>query len=126
MNTFNCTGHLGSDADVRQAGSSTICTFSVAVKSGYGDKETTMWLRANLWGKRAEGNLPAYLKKGSQVAISGELSLNAWTNKDGVEKTNLEVNVSTLDLIGSKKEPSQPQQQNQGYNEHGTGQDVPF
>jgi len=102
MNIFCATGNLGNDAEVRQTVTTTLATFSLAVKTGYGDKQATMWVRANLWGKRAEGGLIQYLKKGQQVAVSGELKLNTYTTNEGVERTNLELNVNELDLIGSK------------------------
>ena len=110
MNLFVATGNLGSDCEVRVAGQSTICTFSIAIKSGYGKSEKVSWCRCNLWGKRSEGRLPEFLKKGTQVAVSGEISLNTWQGTDGVEKTSLELNVNDLDLIGGKQD-SQPRQQ---------------
>ncbi len=139
MNIFTCTARIGNDAEVRQLQSGTsICTFNGAVDAGYGDRKTTVWCRFSLFGKRAEGNLPQYLVKGQQVAISGELSLNVWTNNDGAEKTNVEVNVNTIDLVGGKKQPTQQQQQptqtrqpqqQEMYKTDlyaGTGEDTPF
>lgn len=103
MNIFNFTGNLGKDAEVRQAGAATICEFSVAVKSGFGDKAKTNWIKCKLWGKRAEGALPQYLVKGCQVAISGEFSMEEW-EKDGVKHSMPCINVDGLDLIGGKQE----------------------
>jgi len=100
MNVWNFTGNLGKDAEVKtlQSGT-TICEFSVAVKSGYGDKEKTNWANCVIFGKKAEGGLPAYLKKGTQVAISGELELQEWDGSSG-KGSKLAVVVSELDLIG--------------------------
>jgi single-strand DNA-binding protein len=101
MNKFIFTGNLGKDAEVKvtQSGMS-VCSFSVAVKSGYGDKQKTTWANCALFGKRAEGQLPQYLTKGAQVAISGELTLDEWEGKDGTTQKSLKVNVDDLDLIG--------------------------
>jgi len=132
MNNFSCTGNLGSTADVRQVGSTTLCTFSIAVKAGYGDKESTMWIRANLWGKKAESRLPEFLQKGALVGLTGELSINVFTNKDGVEKTSLEMRVGEVDLLGGKpKQDSQPVQRGQQEmyktdEYQGNGDTVPF
>ncbi len=109
MNVFSFTGHLGRDAEVRQAGNSTVCGFSVAVTSGYGDNQQTVWVSCNLWGKRAEGQLPQYLVKGQKVAISGELS-----TREHEGKTYLQVRVDQLDLIGQREQQTAPPQQ-QGY-----------
>lgn len=104
MNVLSLTGNLGRDAEVRQAGSSTVCSFSVAMKAGYGAKAQTVWLDCSIWGKQAEGQLPSYLKKGQQVALSGELSTREY---DG--KTYLQLRVNTIDLIGKRDDaPAQP------------------
>ena len=108
MNVFSFTGNLGKDAEVRVTTTGkSVCSFSVAVKSGFGDKASTTWVRCTLWGKRAEGKLPEYLTKGTQVAISGEFSAREY-EANGEKRTSIEVNVDSLDLMGFKQEPSQP------------------
>jgi single-strand DNA-binding protein len=103
MNIFTFTGNLGKDCEVKYLPSGkAVCTFSVAVKSGYGDNVKTSWPRCTIFGKRAEGGLPQYLKKGAQVCISGELSLDEWQGQDGTTQKMLSVNVREVDLIGAK------------------------
>lgn len=110
MNVLCLTGNLGRDAEVRQAGGSSVCGFSVAMTSGYGDKKQTVWIDCSLWGRQAEGQLPSYLKKGQQVAVSGELSTREYEGR-----TYLQLRVNTIDLIGKRDEGGQaaPQQQRQ-------------
>ena len=111
MNIFTFTGNLGNDCEVKYAASGTaICNFSVAVKSGYGDKQKTNWVRCSLIGKRAEGQLPGYLLKGTQVAVSGELELQEWEGQNG-KGAALSVVVSNIDLIGGNQQGNQAQQQ---------------
>ena len=108
MNNWSFTGNLGKDADVKYLPNGTaVCSFSVAVKSGFGDKEKTTWVKCGLFGKRAEGQLPQYLVKGAQVAITGEAFIDEWQNDSGAQKM-LKVNVNNLDLIGGKQQQSQP------------------
>ena len=125
MNNWNFTGNLGNPAEVKYLpNGSAVCEFSVAVKSGYGDKEKTNWVRCAIFGKKAEGNLPSFLQKGTQVAINGELELQEWEGQNG-KGAALSVKVSDLDLIGGKpqgqqagfQQPQQPAQQQapQGY-----------
>ena len=112
MNNWNFTGNLGKNAELKttQAGKN-VCTFSVAVTSGYGDNQKTTWANCAIFGKRAEGKLPQYLVKGQQVAISGEVQLDEW-EKDGVKNKAIKVMVNSLDLIGEKKAEQQaPMQQ---------------
>jgi single-strand DNA-binding protein len=101
MNVFSFTGNLGKDAETSEIGSSTLTEFNVAVKSGYGDKAITTWVRCNFWGDRGEAVAP-YLNKGVQVGIVGELTNRPYTTKEGVEKYSLEVRVNDLTLLGKK------------------------
>jgi len=105
MNVYNFTGRLARDAETRfTQGGLAICSFSVAVDYGYGDNKGTNWLRCSLFGKRAEGQLPKYLVKGKQVAISGELRIREYDDKEGNKRTSVEVSVDKLDLIGGAGE----------------------
>lgn len=99
MNVLSLTGNLGRDAEVRTAGGSTVCGFSVAMTAGYGDKKQTIWVDCSIWGKQAEGALPGYLKKGQQVAVSGELS-----TREHEGKTYLQLRVGSIDLIGKRED----------------------
>ncbi len=108
MNVFIFTGNLGRDAEQRFTGDGkSIVSFAVAVTAGFGDNKTTTWVKCSLFGKRGESLMP-YLTKGQQVAVSGELSERKWTNRDGVEQKNIEVNVANVDLIGGKRETAPP------------------
>lgn len=105
MNVFTFTGNLGKDCRTGNQGGTAVCNFTVAVKSGYGDKEQTLWLDCALWGRQAESKLPQYLTKGAQVAVSGELG-----TKDHEGKTYLTCRVSSISLVGGKRDdaPSAP------------------
>ena len=88
MNTWTFTGNLGRDAEQKFLPNGTaLLSFSVAVKSGYGEKAKTTWVNCGLFGKRAEGALAQYLVKGAQVCINGEAYLDEW-EKDGVQQKN--------------------------------------
>jgi single-strand DNA-binding protein len=101
MNIFTFTGNLGKDCRLGNVSGTAVCNFSVAAKSGYGDKEQTLWVDCALWGKQAESTLPTYLVKGQQVAVSGELSR---TDDNGT--TYLKLRVNNITLVGGK--PAQP------------------
>ena len=110
-NVFSFTGTIGRDAEVRYAPSGlAVLNVTVANNVGFGDKQQTLWIRVTLFGKRAEGQLQNYLKKGQQVFVSGELTQREYQAKDGTTKTSLELNANIIDLIGKKNEANQPQQ----------------
>ena len=111
MNVFTFTGNLGRDCEVKAVGGSTVCNFSVAATSGYGDNKKTHWINCAIWGKQAESGLVTYLKKGQQVAISGELSLREYQAGDGTQKTSPDVRVNVVSLVGGKSEQAPIQQQ---------------
>jgi single-strand DNA-binding protein len=113
-NVFSFTGTVGRDAEVRYAPSGVaILNVTVANNIGFGDKQQTLWVRVVLFGKRAEGQLQNYLKKGQQVFVSGELTQSEYKANDGSTKTSLELNANIIDLIGKRNESNQsPAQQN--------------
>ena len=111
-NVFSFTGTVGRDAEVRYAPSGVaILNVTVANNIGFGDKQQTLWIRVVVFGKRAEGQLQNYLKKGQQVFVSGELSQSEYKANDGTTKTSLELNATIIDLIGKRQDSdSQPAQ----------------
>lgn len=105
-NVFSGVCTVGRDAEVRYLPSGqAVLNVSCANNVGFGDKQQVVWLRVVLWGRRAEGSLKDYLKKGQQVFVSGELTINEYTGNDGTKKTQLELNASTIELVG-KREPT--------------------
>jgi single-strand DNA-binding protein len=112
-NVFSFTGTVGRDAEVRYLPSGqAVLNVTVANNIGFGEKQQTLWIRCAVWGKRAEGQLQNYLKKGQQVFVSGELSQSEYRAQDGSTKTSLELNANIIDLVGKRNESSQPPQQN--------------
>jgi len=99
MNVFSVTGNLGKDCQVKQFNGSSVCNFTVAAKSGYGDKAQTIWLDCALWGRQAESGLVSYLTKGQSVAVSGELG-----TREHEGKTYLTLRVNNVSLTGSKSD----------------------
>ncbi len=115
-NVFSCTGTLGRDAEVRVTPSGqSVLNFTVANNIGFGERQQTVWIRVALWGRRAEGSLQNYLKKGQQVFVSGELSQREYQANDGTTKSSLELNATIVDLVGKRNEGGQSQQPAQSY-----------
>jgi single-strand DNA-binding protein len=108
MNNWSITGNLGGDVKVNNVGGTAVANFSVAVKAGYGEKATTIWVAAALWGKQAESKLVDYLVKGQMVALTGEMSMREHDSKSYVQ-----LRVNTIDLIGGKSDSSPAPRQQQ-------------
>jgi single-strand DNA-binding protein len=100
-NVFSFTGRLGRDAEMKSLPSGTsLLTCNVANDVGYGDKKTTLWVTVNVFGKRAEGRLVDFLRKGQQVFVSGELNIREYQGGDGTTKKITEVTANVVELIG--------------------------
>ncbi len=114
MNILIISGRLGQDAETKYtAGGKPVANFSIAVDSGYGENKKTNWFRCALFGKRAEGGLIPYLTKGTQVIVTGEVSLNEYESQ-GQNKASLSVFVDKVELVGGRqsaesKAPAKPQ-----------------
>jgi single-strand DNA-binding protein len=121
-NVFSFTGTVGRDAEVRYTPAGlAVLNVNVANNIGFGDKQQTLWIRVAVFGKRAEGSLQNYLKKGQQVFVSGELSMNEYKANDGTMRTSLELNANILDLVGKRSEGGgSPAPASSGY--QGSGQ----
>ena len=110
MNSWSFSGHCAADAESRFTPSGdAVVSFSVGVKSGYGDKATTTWARCQMWGKRGEAVAP-YLTKGQLVGVVGEVTLREYDKKDGGKGYSLEVRVNDLTLLGKREAGDAPQQ----------------
>lgn len=105
MNSCTIFGRLGQDAEYQTTQSGTgMLKFSVANNTGYGDKKQTNWFRCVMWGDRGS-KLVEYLKKGSAVVVTGEVTMNTYeSKKDGVEVSSLNLNVRDLSFAEGKKD----------------------
>lgn len=102
MNSITIAGTLGKDAELRYLPDGTsIANFSIADSQGK-DKET-IWWAAQLFGKRAE-SLSQYLTKGQAVTVSGNVTQRKYTDKNGQERTSMDVRVNDVALQGGKRE----------------------
>jgi len=102
MNVLAATIRLGSDADLRFTPENTaVAQFNGALQSGYGKNAKTTWLRCTVWGKKAEAVAPMLLK-GTQIAITGEITLNEYQDKQGQTKSSLECRIQDVTLLGKR------------------------
>ena len=102
FNRITIVGYLGRDAEQRfTPGGMAVASFSVATTEKRKDGEKTTWFRVSLFGKQAEA-VAQYLTKGKLVYVEGSLRQEEYTTKDGQTRTALEVNATSLQLLGGK------------------------
>lgn len=97
-------GRLGQSPRFNTAKSGTsVCSFSVAVDTGYGEKKQTDWFAVTVFGKTAE-NCNRYLQKGSLVSVIGVVHLHTYQGKDGTNKASLELVGDSVTFLSSRQE----------------------
>lgn len=105
FNKITIVGNLGRDPELRYTpNGSAVANLSVATteKKRGSDGEynnVTTWFRVTLWGKQAEA-ASQYLSKGDKVYLEGRLRIEEWTDKEGNNRFNLEVNGSDMQFLG--------------------------
>ena len=102
LNQCNFIGNLGNDPEIRYAASgTTIANISIACSHKYKDEEHTEWVRGVAFGKLAE-IIGEYLRKGSQVFISGRMQTKKWEDKDGNNRYTTEIVINDMKMLGNK------------------------
>ena len=115
-------GNLGRDTELRQtSGGNAVGSNSLAVKSGYGDREKTEWINFTVWGKTAEA-LERYTSKGDMVYISGEFVTEKWEDKSGNQRESFKINVNKLQFLKTKSKEDGGGQKKNDYDDS----DIPF
>lgn len=114
LNQCNFIGRLGADPEQRfMSNGDAVCNFRIAVGWKGKDKEGAEWVPCTAFGKLAE-ICNQYLKKGSQVFVSGRFKTRKWQDKDGQDRYTTEINVDQMQMLGGKPDgasaPQEPRQ----------------
>lgn len=124
MNVISIAGNISKDAEIRYTTTGDpVANFSVADNQGK-DKEAVFW-NAGLYGKRAE-SLAKFLVKGQAVTISGTVSTNKYTDKNGIERIGYNVRVNDVALQGQKRDSEPKQEKPKGSQSFDDMGDCPF
>lgn len=108
------TGYLGADAEFKKTPKGTpVATFNLANTprkqqgNDWVDGETT-WFRVFVWNREAPGTATT-LKKGDRVVVTGRLQISRYTDKEGNERTSVEINSDGVGVIPRiAPEPMEP------------------
>lgn len=107
LNKIMLIGHLGKDPDFNVTPDGTpVAKFTIAVnrysKTSNGErKEDTDWFNVVAWRQLAE-ICEKYLHKGSKVYIEGRLSVRKYNDKEGIQRTAVEVIANDMKMLDSK------------------------
>jgi single-strand DNA-binding protein len=109
VNKVILVGNLGRDPEVRTFPSGDrVANCTMATTESWKDKQTgerrelTEWHRLTFRGGLV-GIVEQYLRKGSQIYVEGSIRSRKFTDKDGIEKSITEINVSEMTMLGSRQ-----------------------
>lgn len=109
LNIVTLQGRLTADPELKYTNNNTpVLNFSVAVEENRianGERKTNFF-KCVAWKKCAEF-ISTYFEKGKPIIITGELSNNAYTDKNGNKQMNTFVIVSSVYFCGAKSAASQ-------------------
>ncbi len=107
LNKIMLIGNVGKDPELQITSDGTSVTrFSLAVnrsyKSSTGEKiEATEWFNIVVWRQLAE-ICERYLHKGSKVYIEGRLSQRKYTDREGIQRTSVDVIATDMEMLSPK------------------------
>ena len=106
LNVVAIIGRMVKDPELKTANSGkSVCSFRIANDSGYKDasgQSQTNWLDVTAWGKTAEF-VCKYFPKGSLIAIDGRLQTRQYQDKNGQNRTAVEIVAQNVSFCGSKE-----------------------
>jgi single-strand DNA-binding protein len=106
LNKIMLIGNLGRDPELTMTSEGTpVVKFSLAVSRTFtvrGEKkDETEWFNIVAWSKLAE-ICEKYLHKGSKVYIEGRLTQRKYTDREGAQRTAVEVIANDMKMLDSK------------------------
>ena len=103
MNKIILMGRLTRDPEMRSAGSTTVCRYTLAVDRRFrreGEPEADFF-NCTAFGKSAEF-ADKYFRQGTKILISGRMQQDNYTNKDGQKVYSWQVIVDDQEFAESK------------------------
>jgi single-strand DNA-binding protein len=126
LNKVMLIGNLGRDPEVRYLDNNkVVATFTIATNETYTDKNgerrtETEWHRVEMWDQLAK-IAEKYLKKGSPVYVEGRIKTENWKDKEGNERTDKKIRVTSMTLLGNRNSNEAGNGSGNDYTQKNTG-----
>lgn len=106
INKVILMGRLTKDPELRYTNNKTpVCSFTIAVNNGYGEKQQTDFINCLAWNKTAEF-VTKYFAKGKMIIIAdGRISTRSWETQDGKRAYATEVIANEVNFGETKTSP---------------------
>jgi single-strand DNA-binding protein len=98
------TGNIGNDVGIAfTSGNKAYLKFSLAntprvKKDEVWQDGATTWFNCTIWGRDAETAIE-HLRKGTRVIVTGRFAGNTYTDKEGKERTSLDISVDSYGVV---------------------------
>lgn len=106
LNAVHLMGRLTADPDFHQTETYKASRFALAVSRDYKNKQTgereADFIQITAWGSLADF-VCSYFRKGSLIAVSGNLRTRKYTDKEGNKRIATEVVATDVYFAGSNK-----------------------
>lgn len=89
-------GNISKDATSSQVGDKNVVNCNIAVNQRKRD-EPADFFRLTIWNKQIGEFVMKYLKKGDKVAVSGDLRVSTYVDKNNEKQFSLNVDVDSLE-----------------------------
>ena len=110
MNQLTIIGNLTKEPELRTtSGGKEVCSFTVAVnrkKTQNNQDPGADYFRVSAWGERGKV-CNQFLSKGKKVAVTGPVSVRAYTNGKGEAAASLEVLAEDVEFLSPKTQVDQ-------------------
>ncbi len=106
MNKVILMGRLTRDPEMRQTPNGVaVCSFSIAVNRRFAKEgqQNADFINCTAWRQQAEF-ICKYFRKGSMIAVVGNLQSRSWEESDGKKRYATDVVVDEVYFTGSKNE----------------------
>lgn len=98
LNQWQGIGRLVEAPELRNAGDTPICNFTLACGWKTKDKEGTEYIRCVAYGRTAEV-IAEYMTKGQQMFVSGRQTTRKYDDKQGVTRYSTEIVVDRMQML---------------------------
>ncbi len=105
MNKVFLVGNLTRDPELSTVGANnaSVCKFGLAVNRRVGGNQETDFYNITAWRALGE-NCAKFIKKGSKVAIIGDIQIRNYEDKEGNKRTSVDVNATEVEFLNRKDE----------------------
>lgn len=104
MNCVSLVGRITKDLELKQAGQTSKCDFTIAVNRTFAreGQQQADFINITVFGKQAE-NLVKYQSKGNLISVAGALNIDQYQDKEGNNRSFTKVLANSIGYLESNK-----------------------